>query len=145
MVNTGACLYPLPLTIIPVEPIVTIPPLHLEPEFTLKKNGNCRYGPSQVYEIKTSYLAGNVVPIAGRNDEGSWLYSKPDHCFISIVVGDFNGDINLLPVIEAPPPPDEQPSYSSCGDYSTQALCKQDPGGIGGCYWSPNNFCDQLK
>lgn len=155
MVNvSGACLYPLPeLTLI--TPLVPIPPISTPvPEFTLSKNANCRFGPSQLYEVYTSFLAGQILPIQGRNEEANWLYARtPDKefCWISIVTGVYNGDPNLLPVIEAPPPPEpteegqQQPNYNSCQDYPTQQLCKQDPANIGGCYWSPNNYCDQLR
>jgi hypothetical protein len=153
MVNvSGACLYPLPEVLIPIEPLVTVPPFL--PEFTLDRNANCRIGPSQLFEIYTSFFAGDKLPIEGRNEDASWLFAHtPDDgfCWVSIVTGKFNGDLDTLQVIDAPPPPEpteegqQQPRYDSCQDYTSQALCKEDPGRIGGCYWSPNNVCDQLK
>lgn len=154
MVNTGSCLYPVPEVLIPIEPLITIAPVFTAtpvPAFTLSKNANCRIGPSQLFEVYTSFLAGEVLPIQGRNEDASWLYAHtPDNgfCWVSVVTGLYNGDPNLLPFVDSPPPPEpaeEQPQYNSCQDYTTQALCKQDPANIGGCYWSPNNFCDRLQ
>jgi len=153
MVNTGSCLYPLPDVFIPIEPLITIPPFL--PEFIFDLNGNCRIGDSQLYPVRTSFLAGQAIPIIGRNEHGSWLYTGKDECFVSIAIGKFNGDPNLLPLIDSPPlpePPPEAtkkptrvpPSYNSCSDYSTQDLCKQDPEGFG-CYWGQNNVCVPLQ
>lgn len=109
----GSCAYPLPALggDAPL-PLVTVPPLlpspTLVPFFTLKLNGNCRYGPGQVYGVLTSYLAGQGFPADGRSENGLWVRLKLNataRCWISITAGDLNTDVNGLPVLPDPPTP----------------------------------------
>lgn len=85
------------------------------PDFTLIQNANCRRGPSQVYEVLTSLLKDQVVPIVGRNEDGTWwLVRLPtgELCWFSNVTGKTGGNANGAPVATAPAPP--QPPEQGC-------------------------------
>lgn len=87
-------------------PTVTLTPTPSVPTLILNINANCRLGPSQLYEVYTSILAGNQLPIEGTNDTGTWwLVRLPtgERCWISAVTGTPVGNINLVPVVETPP------------------------------------------
>lgn len=108
--------------------------------FTLSINANCRSGPSQAYDVSTSFLAGQTLKMDGRNEDASWLRTNlggNSFCWISVVTGKFNGDPGTLPFVEPPPtpvPPTATPDYKSCSDYTTEKLCKKDPMNFG-CTW----------
>lgn len=77
------------------------------PTLILIQNANCRLGPSQLHEVLTSMLAGDQLPIVGRNEDGTWwLVRLPtgEQCWISAVTGNASGNVNLVPIAEAPPP-----------------------------------------
>jgi hypothetical protein len=76
--------------------------------FVLNKNANCRRGPGGVYDVVTSYLAGESFTPDGRNQASTWVRLKINQtarCWVSIENGDFNGDLSLLPVLVDPPTP----------------------------------------
>jgi Bacterial SH3 domain len=78
------------------------------PTLTLIKNANCRRGPGQIYDVLTSLLAGQAVPIVGKNEDATWwLVHIPtgERCWISAVTGNVSGDINAVPIAAAPPTP----------------------------------------
>jgi|GEM_PF-6524074 len=90
----------------PPSPTVTLTPTPAVPTLILNINANCRLGPSQLYEVYTSILAGNQLPIEGTNEDGTWwLVRIPtgERCWISTVTGTPVGNINLVPVVQAPP------------------------------------------
>ena len=79
-------------------------------------------------------------------------------CWIRVDLVDIQGEISGLPVLTAPPPPvtdtpeptitpteeEDQPAYSSCGDYPDLATCNDDPVGFGNCIWDTGtNNCRQ--
>ncbi len=77
--------------------------------FTLTpiQNANCRAGPGVVYPAVNSVLAGQLVTVLGKNEDGTWWYSQlaNDKCWISNVAGTPSGDLSLLPIIVSPPTP----------------------------------------
>jgi hypothetical protein len=78
------------------------------PVFTLSKNANCRQGPSQVYEVVTSFSQGQSISIEGKNKDNTWwLVRIPTggRCWISGVTGNTTGNIENVPIVEAPPAP----------------------------------------
>jgi hypothetical protein len=68
---------------------------------------NCRQGPGVVYPVVNSALVGEQLEVIGKSADGGWWYSKVDNdqCFISNIAGTPSGDLNLLPLIQAPPTP----------------------------------------
>jgi hypothetical protein len=97
---------------LPDLPVATAPPEFEPPELTpfilvVQVPANCRQGPGVVYPVVNSALAGEQVQVLGKNAEGTWWYSQVDNdkCWISNVAGTPPGDLGLLTVIQAPPPP----------------------------------------
>ncbi len=94
---------------IPPPPSVTPSATGLSgPSFTFDKNGNCRLGPSTAYEVVTSFLAGQQLPIEGRNEDNSWfwlLMPGGGHCFASVGTGFAQGPYGSTAVIVPPAPP----------------------------------------
>ncbi len=78
------------------------------PVFSLSKNANCRYGPSQVYEVVTSFLQGQSVSIEGKNADNTWWFVRiptGGQCWISGVTGNATGNMENIPIVKAPPTP----------------------------------------
>lgn len=85
-----------------------------EAVITLDKNANCRKGPGTVYDVFTSYLAGQAFPIEGRNADSNWFWVlAPNpagaHCWLSSSVGSVTGETGCMPEIAAPPTPTPKP------------------------------------
>jgi len=85
-----------------------------EAVFTLEKNANCRKGPGTVYDVFTSYFAGQELLVDGRSADSTWLWVQvPDtagaHCWISTAVGSSSSDVECKQVIAAPPTPTPKP------------------------------------
>lgn len=74
---------------------------------TVEVPANCRQGPDVGYPVVTSVQAGQKVQIVGRNEQSSWWYAKVagEECWISVVAGTPQGNIDQLPVKQAPPLP----------------------------------------
>jgi len=74
----------------------------------LVKNANCRQGPSQNYEVVTSFYDGDVLEVVGRNpdfDNTWWMVLIPgtrSTCWISFVTAQVSGNLDDLPVIYPP-------------------------------------------
>ncbi len=161
MVNMGTCLYPMPtlvgpivtvvpLTLVPL-PAFTAPPVE-NPIWTLIQNANCRYGDSQVFEPLSSYYAGESFPADGRNETSTWVrvqLNANSRCWFSVVTGELNVDMKLLPVIVSPPTPVptvKPQKYNSCEDYTGIEMCRQDPKGFDNCGWDQKaNACKTIK
>ncbi len=95
------------LTSTPTSALTATPSI---PTLILNKNGNCRRGPGQVYEVLTSLLAGQQVPIVGRNEDETWWFVRiptGELCWISRVTGDAQGNTSIVPVESAPPTPQQ--------------------------------------
>jgi hypothetical protein len=100
---------------IPALPIIQPPPsvtpsptVASGPSFTFDKNGNCRIGPSTDYEVATSFLAGQQLPIDGRNEDSSWFWLPMPgggHCWASAATGVPYGPFTSAAVILLPLPP----------------------------------------
>jgi hypothetical protein len=111
----------------------------LVPTLILIQNANCRLGPGLVYEVMTALLAGNQLPIEGKNEDGTWwLVRLPtgERCWMSAAIGNPAGEINTVPVAQASPPPEPTP-LPGCFVYdpNLQPVCtvpcpeNADPGG----------------
>lgn len=78
------------------------------PYATFIKNANCRSGPSQTYEVVTSFLAGQTVEIVGRNpdyDNTWWQVKIPDSnkkCWVSLTTAQAYGDFDAIPTVSPP-------------------------------------------
>lgn len=72
------------------------------------KNAMCRKGPSTSYEAVTSFYAGQVVEIVGRNpdfDNTWWLVVIPgtrSTCWVSLVTAQATGNFDDIPIIYPP-------------------------------------------
>jgi uncharacterized protein YgiM (DUF1202 family) len=97
-------LTPLP-TITPTNPASPTPTV---PTATLIKNANCRHGPSQIYEVVTSFLKGQALEIVGRNEDLSntwWQVKIPNSrskCWISLTTAQATGNMDDIPIIYPP-------------------------------------------
>lgn len=102
---------PPPVTVAPASsPAPTYTPTPSVPTLVLIQNANCRRGPSQVYDVLTSLLTGQAVPIVGKNeDETWWLVRIPtgELCWISKVTGNAQGNTGIVPVAQASPAPEQ--------------------------------------
>jgi len=80
-----------------------------KPNATANINANCRGGPSTDYIVKANLLLGQQADIEGRLADNSWLLIVPpgltSTCWISAFVVDVSGNLGLVQVVEAPPPP----------------------------------------
>jgi hypothetical protein len=86
--------------------VATASPTPSAPTLVLIQNANCRIGPGQLYEVLTSMLAGDSLPILGRDEQGTWwLVQLPggERCWISAVTGNASGGIETVPIAQAPP------------------------------------------
>lgn len=93
---------PVPVTGTPPTPSATVV---TAPTFVFRINGNCREGPSTQHAIVTSFLAGEQIPIEGRNEDNSWfwlLVPGGGHCWASAGTGDALGPFGSLTVIIGP-------------------------------------------
>jgi CSLREA domain-containing protein len=74
---------------------------------TVDLNANCRSGPGTVYPVLTSAAAGAVLPIVGRDSNGSWWVVQLGayECWITAGAVTASGDLATVPVRPAPPPP----------------------------------------
>ena len=89
-----------------------------EPTGEFKQNANCREGPGTAYNVVTSLLQGQTVPIDGRNEANTWWWvALPNsaHCWVSGVTVDVAGPVDDVPVVPtAPPPPSNLEASASC-------------------------------
>lgn len=93
-------------------PTLTPPPTFTRtpsyPYATFIKNANCRSGPSQTYDVVTSFLAGQTVEIVGRNpdyDNTWWQVKIPDSnkkCWVSLTTAQAYGDFDAIPTVSPP-------------------------------------------
>ncbi len=85
-----------------------------KPVVTLTKNSNCRKGPGTVYDVFTSYFAGQELPVVGKNTDGTWwVVEDPKlqgrRCWISDANVSIAGNTDCLTVVPAPPTPTPRP------------------------------------
>ena len=68
---------------------------------------NCRYGPSMAYSVVGGLDLGRQAEIIGRSGDSQWWYvrnpSNPStNCWLAASVTDAVGNLEALPVVEAP-------------------------------------------
>ena len=106
--------------------------------FTASKNASCRAGSSTNYYIVDYLSEGQTKPIVGRNEDGSWMLLQLDanrQCWVSINVGDADGDISTLPIITSPP---LNLPATDCSVYSDIRTCENNYD----CKWVPYYYGD---
>jgi hypothetical protein len=93
----------------PIQPPPTFTPTATSvssPGFRFTINANCRLGPSTAYEVVTSFYAGDLVKIEGRNEDSSWYWvfipNSNSHCAVSASTGTVEGPLAGLVLIPAP-------------------------------------------
>lgn len=76
-------------------------------KFLVREPANCRSGPGGVYDIRSSFAAGNRLPIIGRNPDASWFLIEQEglRCWIAAKTGEVEGDAASIPQAEIPPTP----------------------------------------
>ena len=103
-------------TRIPIETLLALPTATFEPTSTPRaalaspKNQlvNCRYGPDKAYAVVGSLDVGEQAEVVGKNIDASWWNVRnPDDpstvCWLAANVIIVNGNVDVLPVVDAPP------------------------------------------
>lgn len=75
----------------------------------IDKGVNCRFGPSTKYAATDALLVGSPAPIIGRIEDSSWWQiNNPSggsgKCFVAASVTQTFGNLNGIPVVQAPDP-----------------------------------------
>lgn len=105
-------------------PAFTLTPT-LPPEVTLLKNSNCRIGPSEFYYIADQISKDKVLPVVGRNEDGSWwqvINATNRECWIFNENTQANSDFTAVPIKEAPVLPDVPGNF-----FVTDQSCQPGP------------------
>lgn len=101
---------PISTLIVDIPPETIITPVPLIPSiipsiFTLSRDAACRSGPSLDYKIAEYISNGANIPVQARSADSIWLVvllPNGVRCWVSSQLGNLNGDLNLLPVENAP-------------------------------------------
>ncbi len=74
---------------------------------TANQNLNIRSGPGTAYPITGTFYEGELVPVIGKNDDGSWILLSLNDGGSGWVSTPFTtvGDLSGVPVVDVPPPP----------------------------------------
>ncbi|MBL8050849.1 MAG: SH3 domain-containing protein [Anaerolineales bacterium] len=97
----------------------------LPPEITLTKNSNCRLGPSTYYNIVDQIASGQVLPVSGQNEDGTWWQvtnATNRECWIFTDNAQPNIDFRDLPVKNGPALPGVPGQF-----YVTDQQCQPGP------------------
>jgi CSLREA domain-containing protein len=112
-----------PTPVLP-QPTPTLTPAPQLPQFTLDKNAFCRKGPGQRYFDITAFQAGQVLDIAGRDEQSSWWLAQIpgslERCWVSNSVGSQSGDFSALPVEPSAPLPDAPAGFGDASACNPQ-------------------------
>jgi len=105
-----------PPTLIPIETLLARATATFVPTATprlaiaapLDQPVNCRYGPSTAYGVVGALELGGQAEIVGKNiDVTWWVVKNPSdpstYCWLAASVIDASGNLDALPVVEAPP------------------------------------------
>jgi predicted outer membrane repeat protein len=97
------------------------------------KRAVCRFGPGTIYQAIGYLSPGETHAITGRNLEATWL--RLETCWVAARLLKTDADLELIPVLIAPPTPTPKPtteprSSPSCSSYSDSAACN-----TAGCKW----------
>ncbi|NJN80599.1 MAG: SH3 domain-containing protein [Anaerolineales bacterium] len=123
-----------PVTVIVIENTATVPPTEvseatstpeLPSEITLTKNSNCRLGPSTFYNIADQIASGQVLPVYGQNEDGTWWLvanANGRECWVYYDNAQSNVDFSGLPIKNGPPLPGIPGQF-----YVTDQLCQPGP------------------
>ncbi len=109
-VTVAPALSPTPTYTPTPSPTPAYTPTPSVPTLVLIENANCRRGPGQIYDVLTSLLTGQTVPIVGKNEDGTWWQVRiptGELCWISKVTGNAQGNTGIVPVVQAPPTPEQ--------------------------------------
>jgi uncharacterized protein YraI len=133
----GPCPIVVPeITLIPLDQLLITPTPKMNtliPSVTAQVNLNCRAGPGSVYKIDDTLMAGMTALVEGRNDESTWWYiyleNHKRHCWVWGAQAEFNGDINQVRFLIAPPTP--IPDQPVCSTFMDEKTCELNPS----CKW----------
>lgn len=102
-------------TLVPIETLLAMPTATYAPTSTssvaiaspINQPVNCRYGPSVAYSVVGGLDLGRQAEIVGRSADSEWWYVRnptnpSTYCWLAASVTDTIGDVQGLPVIEAP-------------------------------------------
>jgi hypothetical protein len=92
-------------------------------------NATCRAGPGTIYQAMKYLNAGETHTISGRNPDGTWL--KLEICWVARSLLTTDADLQLIPVLEVPPPPTPTVGpQTSCSSWTSPDTCR-----AAGCTW----------
>lgn len=115
-------------TVIPTEtPIPASSTPELPPEVTLVKNSNCRMGPSEFYVIVDQISKDKVLPVVGRNEDGSWwqvINATQRECWIFNENTQVNSDFSAVAIKEGPVLPSVPGNFFVTGQQCQSGLKK---------------------
>lgn len=87
-----------------------------QPMAIVQVNSFCRSGPSMIYDKLTTFVAGTELLLSGyyQHPDGTiwWNVVWPDtstHCWISAIVVDVCGALEIVPLLTPPPTPTPRP------------------------------------
>jgi uncharacterized protein YraI len=85
----------------------TAVPATTVPTLTILQSANVRTGPGLVYSIIGGLTGGSTAPVVGRDAGAQWFVISfgSGQGWVSGLLSKYDGDVNSLPVIAAPPTP----------------------------------------
>ncbi len=109
----------------------------LEPQIAtavVAVNATCRSGPGTGYAAMGYLNAGESHTISGRNADGTWL--KLETCWVARNLLTTEDDLQFIPVLEVPPPPEPTSTstvkpQTSCSSWTGPEACE-----AAGCKWN---------
>jgi uncharacterized protein YgiM (DUF1202 family) len=107
----------------------------IRPELVTRGPTNVRVGPGTAYAVSHALVGGTTVRIVGRNAAGTW-WAVPGAgdgpgpvAWMAASVVDVRGDVNDIPVLPAPPPPQaEIPVLGNSGTPKVNVCVVAHPG-----------------
>ncbi|MBN1451644.1 MAG: hypothetical protein JW963_11565 [Anaerolineales bacterium] len=73
--------------------------------FTLDQSANIRSGPGTEYKVVSGGVSGDILPVYGKNADGSWLLIDPaNYYWVFSSLGTLDQTIDMIPLVPTPVP-----------------------------------------